>query len=716
MALATDIETAVRRTMAFELDSVLLPEAAAALVRTRRVSAERMAEAAGVVAKPEWFAALAPFGPTDALVVAARSAASARPWARAACLGELLGVAPHLRDEVLADIDGFSGEERIYALTHAFPFLDADEQIACLRRATPGLARTGAAGWRLAKGVRPGAFDVAWQTFEQLAPKELRARAALIDAASPQRRAELVGQLIPSVRAARLMGHSAIESLLRWANASQTKALLDLAFDYPNSYEASTVARVVGDERLRVPEIEARYVRMLDAGRSDYPWDLAQAYAHVASLDGPLRDHCLEKATTLLDSMPDSGDSSTNPFPVAVPGGTVPVATCHRLNVLLAVAPLLTGEERSRREREILQLLRTHPDLYTEDQGPVAWHRAANLDPSVDEPLLDAIDSIVDDSTAFHALGAIAVEQPRFEDRALDRVMARLARRTLPELAAAAAAFGGRVLPVHRPPIPVVSISRPARALAGATAVRDALAKPTTPLRISALRRMAYSTYVTELPTIDDPIAALVASALLLDQTREGLVDALDRIVPIGQQSSDVYRLALLALASRLTARDRVRALQRLLPMPMPLKGDQHAEVQALLVDLDRDAWPVIATCLDESPTSSFALCVGLSATRAAPPDAVVQVAHAALRLTARSGWWVGDAGKLLHVVRERGIGREVADAVSRCLSTYRWGSMSSLAEAIEAIVDSAKAEEREGAAALLRRAAEPGAQLEAVR
>ncbi|MDF3069990.1 MAG: hypothetical protein K0R38_5591, partial [Polyangiaceae bacterium] len=181
---------------------------------------------------------------------------------------------------------------------------------------------------------------------------------------------------------------------------------------YADHYQASYVGHSLGDA-LREPEVEARYVALLDAGEFDYKWDLAKHYARVARLEGKLAAHCRERARQLLD--------------VVLQGrGNEEV----RFDCLLHVTVAMNGPEREQRELEVLETLRRiGPEIESEEEFLAAWEPAAELDPKHAPTLLELIDAIGNDYNAFEAFARIAARHPPFQAACIERLVARFERR-----------------------------------------------------------------------------------------------------------------------------------------------------------------------------------------------------------------------------------------------------------------------------------------------
>ncbi len=509
--LAAAVSRAARTARLHELAADWSPELAAKL--TQRMPGESVAEAvAGLDSPAPMFAALAPHVAPESLVRAARTVR--RPRARASSLGALLGVALECLPEVLALARQFDGSERVFALVDGFPHLSAKLQATVLPELGPGLARAGYAAQRIARGVRPEAFRVAWDVFASAHPTDVTSASILTAAAPPHERAALRASLIHRVVAGGDLAYSAIGELLPHASGSDRTALVERSFEYPGRYGASTIARALGDAIVE-PAIEARYLAFLDAGTQDYPWDLACAYADVAARDTPNRAHCIARATAFLDRMLDASIAGANPSPMMAEAGRIPTALEHQVNALLAVAnALLQGEPRAHREQQVIEWLRRMcPEHSREDLVPIAWVRTTRLAPELHGAVLEAVSTIEEDAAAFDALAQIMAAAPPLEAAALDLVVARIERHAFPGLPSAPQ--------VAAPPIAMVPSGR-ARRIATPEEIERALSSRMVAWRIVEVARLASEAAATALPAIEDPIVALVANILLLDAPAEG--------------------------------------------------------------------------------------------------------------------------------------------------------------------------------------------------
>ena len=415
-----------------DLACSLTPAVVAVLARTGVMRAAQLAEIVSTDGYPEEkFAALASVAqPEDIEDLWRVAGAHPVPKIRLGCLAALLGTAPDRHGQVLASLPTLKETERIWVLARAFAHLSAEHQGAALAEAAE-LSNFSSGAALLAGQVRPAAFRGAWDLIERTLPQEVGARARLVGIAPAEERALLVAQLVPAVRASQRLGHSAIRFLSPHAAVVSRHALIRQALLYDGSYAASNIASVLGSA-LRDPEVEARYVTLLDLGLHDYQWDRVTAYAQIAEQRGPSEEYCRRRATSLLDLLLGLPTTTTEPLKYKA-------VVQHQLNCLLAVTLALDGEERERRALQTLELLaRIGPALSVEDMVPIAWRRAAHLHPRFDEKLLDLVCAIREDQTAFEALVVIADAAPRLEAACLERLSRRLEQR-----------WAGRHLPVE---------------------------------------------------------------------------------------------------------------------------------------------------------------------------------------------------------------------------------------------------------------------------
>ncbi len=522
--VVTAVARAARKARLHELAATWTPALAAALVRTGRLPGALVADAAsGLDTAAEMFAALAGTVEVESLVRAARAVRTRR--ARPRALGAVLAVAPELHDEVLALASGFTGSEYVFALVDGFPHLPADVQAAVLARLGPGLVRAGYAAQRIARGVRPEAFRVAWDVFAGSSPGDVTAASILTAAAPAGEQAALRAPLVARVCAGGALGYAAIRELLPHATGADRTALVDRALGFGGRYAAMTIATALGDA-VAEPATEARFVAVLDAGRQDYPWDIACAYADVAARRSPNREACLARATALLDRMLDLATADANPYPMTAEAGRIPTALGHQVNALLAVTNATDGERRAAHEQRVLAwLTRVCPEHSRDDLVPIAWCRTAALAPARHGALLGIVGTIAEDAAAFAALAEIAAADPALESAALDVVMARSAQHAFPELDSA-----------------VATLRAPARPLSPA------------PLDAAAAAAAAVAP-----PKPGDPFAAIVVTAL--EAPARGVVAQLDALLVQHPRHWASYCRAACELAPMLETTERVAAL-----------------------------------------------------------------------------------------------------------------------------------------------------------